>query len=398
MGSSTVRAQELANEANVQMTQETNQTNREIAEAQNELNYRMFNEQNIWNREQWQLENEYNSPSAQVQRYLEAGINPLWAIGNGDPGNAQHLESAEAHPAVGAVMQAPHVEAEYDPTRLNNIVAASRDLANTALGWRKLDLESMDVDTRRAAQMSGSALDYASAMNKRAATTQMEVQTAWDLDTFSTRAIQETEKLQNLRKQRDFMDSQSEYYKAASANYKASEDLTREKINRIAEDYQLRWKELQVAYMNAHANEESAGAQSSLAHTNSERLDFDIKFAKAQVAKWNNEQLLEFLRTFSPELSAEVKGGAQIGEIGISGKVGARGKDAVNLSKFYAAGLRSIEWYSEEPYNPKAAEAAAAAVDGLNSLENNLHVPFRSGTEFNTSNTSLFNPNWTPWQ
>lgn len=394
MGSATVHAQKLANEANIRMTQETNQTNRDIAAEQNELNYRMFNEQNVWNREQWNLENEYNSPAAQMQRYIEAGINPLWALSNGDPGNAQHLESAEAQPAVGAVMQAPHVQPEYDPTRLNNIVAASRDLANSALGWRKLDLESMDVDTRRAAQLSGSALDYASALNKRAATTQLQVQTAWDLDTFSSRALQEAEKLQNLRKQRDLMDSQSENYKAASANYQATEELTREKISRIAEDYQIRWKEVSAALMNARANEQSANAQWSGAETNAQRLGFDVKFAKAQVAKWNNDQLLDFLRNFSPELSAEVKGGAHIGDIGVSGKAGARGKSAVDLAKFYSAGLRSIEWYAEEPSNPKAAEAAAAAVDGLNAIDNSVHVPFKLE---NTSTTSIINP-WTSWQ
>lgn len=394
MGSSTVKAQRLANEANVQMTSETNQANRDIAAAQNELNYKMFTEQNAWNREQWQLENEYNSPSAQMRRYAEAGINPLWAISNGNPGNAEHLESALAQPAVGATMVAPRVQPEFDPTRLNNIVAASRDLANTALGWRKLDLESMDVDTRRAAQMSGSALDYASAANKRAATTQLEVQTAWDLDTFSARSQQETEKLQNLKKQRDLMDAQSENYKAASANYNASEELTREKIARIAEDYQIRWKEVSAVLMNAQANQNSSNAQWAGVQVNSDRLEFDRKFAKAQISKWNNDQLLDFLKYFSPELSAELKGGAQIGDIGVSGKTGARGRVAVNLVKFEEAGLRAIEWYAADPSNPKAAEAARLAVDGLNKIDNDVHVPLAA--PLNTSNSSVLN--WMPWQ
>ena len=166
MGSSTVEAQKLANATNLQMTRETNDLNRSLAEAQNELNYRMFNEQNQWNLEQWQRENEYNSPEQQVERYLKAGINPLWAIGNGNPGNAQQLTSAEAKPAERAEMVAPHVQPEADPSRLTNIVAAARDVSNSALGFEKLRLDALDVDTRRAAQISRSSLDMASAANK----------------------------------------------------------------------------------------------------------------------------------------------------------------------------------------------------------------------------------------
>lgn len=77
MGSSTVKAQKLANQANIQIAQETNQANRDIAEAQNILNYKMFNEQNDWNLAQWNRQNEYNSPSAQLERYMKAGINPF---------------------------------------------------------------------------------------------------------------------------------------------------------------------------------------------------------------------------------------------------------------------------------------------------------------------------------
>jgi hypothetical protein len=44
--------------------------------------------QNKWNLQQWQRENDYNSPSAQMARFREAGLNPDLMYGNGTAGNS----------------------------------------------------------------------------------------------------------------------------------------------------------------------------------------------------------------------------------------------------------------------------------------------------------------------
>lgn len=73
-----------AADKSLQATRETNKANRELAQYQNE-----------WNLAQWYRQNAYNSPSAQRQRYEQAGINPYFALGNITSGNAQgNLESA----------------------------------------------------------------------------------------------------------------------------------------------------------------------------------------------------------------------------------------------------------------------------------------------------------------
>ncbi|QRV61947.1 DNA pilot protein [Microvirus sp.] len=73
-----------AADKSLQATRETNKANRELAQYQNE-----------WNLAQWYRQNAYNSPSAQRQRYEQAGINPYFALGNITPGNAQgNLESS----------------------------------------------------------------------------------------------------------------------------------------------------------------------------------------------------------------------------------------------------------------------------------------------------------------
>lgn len=52
----------------------------EQAEAQKQRDWseHMANYQNEWNLEQWNRQNEYNSPSAQIARMKEAGLNPLY--------------------------------------------------------------------------------------------------------------------------------------------------------------------------------------------------------------------------------------------------------------------------------------------------------------------------------
>lgn len=79
----------------------TNASNRKLAAQQNEYNLELQNRQfqhntdaaNLeWQRnlEQWNLQNEYNSPSAQMQRYIDAGLNPnlIYGTGSASAGNA----------------------------------------------------------------------------------------------------------------------------------------------------------------------------------------------------------------------------------------------------------------------------------------------------------------------
>lgn len=74
-----------AAKSQLQAVRETNALNRELAYQQNE-----------WNLQQWNRQNEYNTPSAQMQRYRDAGINPFFAAGNITGGNAEGtLSSAD---------------------------------------------------------------------------------------------------------------------------------------------------------------------------------------------------------------------------------------------------------------------------------------------------------------
>lgn len=85
MSSSQVKAQRLANEANVSIANKSNDTSIEL-----------MREQNQWNLDQWERENLYNSPEQQRQRLEAAGLNPLllegWSSGNASgPAQAANL-------------------------------------------------------------------------------------------------------------------------------------------------------------------------------------------------------------------------------------------------------------------------------------------------------------------
>lgn len=98
---------------NQQSQRETNKSNEEIARMVNAYNYRMFNEQNAFNLDMWNKNNSYNSPSAQVQRLLAAGINPTGVIGAGNSDSP--VSSVSAYPAEKSFNVAPQLDYRRTP-------------------------------------------------------------------------------------------------------------------------------------------------------------------------------------------------------------------------------------------------------------------------------------------
>lgn len=60
------------------------------------LNNQTQDRTNQFNVDFWNMQNAYNTPQAQMQRYLDAGINPYNALGNISSGQAESLSSANA--------------------------------------------------------------------------------------------------------------------------------------------------------------------------------------------------------------------------------------------------------------------------------------------------------------
>lgn len=83
-GSIAKSGSDAAARASLQATRETNAANLKLAQYQND-----------WNLAQWNRQNAYNTPQAQRLRYEEAGINPYFALGNINSGQAESLLSAD---------------------------------------------------------------------------------------------------------------------------------------------------------------------------------------------------------------------------------------------------------------------------------------------------------------
>lgn len=83
-GSIAKQGSDAAAKASLQATRETNAANLKLAQYQND-----------WNLAQWNRQNAYNSPAAQRARYEEAGINPYFALGSINSGQAESLMSTD---------------------------------------------------------------------------------------------------------------------------------------------------------------------------------------------------------------------------------------------------------------------------------------------------------------
>lgn len=77
-GAATVIGAGTSAVAQSSLNKKTREFNREEAEKQRLWSEEMYNRQNAWNYEMWQKQNEYNSPTAQVERLRDAGLNPLY--------------------------------------------------------------------------------------------------------------------------------------------------------------------------------------------------------------------------------------------------------------------------------------------------------------------------------
>jgi hypothetical protein len=93
--------------------------------------------------EQWNRQNEYNSPSAQMQRYADAGLNPnlIYGSGTASAGNASSSPSFNAPTLQPATKRAPDYGAILGDSlaMFNNLRSVQKDL----------ELRDADIDIKR---------------------------------------------------------------------------------------------------------------------------------------------------------------------------------------------------------------------------------------------------------
>lgn len=292
-GDDTVEAQKLANE-----------TNERIADKTNDLTRSMFEVQNQWNLDRRDEEWAYNDPSAQMERYIKAGINPMYALGNVSAGEAQPLTSAQP-----GAMQMAHVEPEFDPyatQRVGNIIGASQSVLNGAEGFYKLALESQDVDTRMRAQRSEEAKNAADAAFKRSQTTGQDIFNNLNTRTFEAQVSTKLAQLEEIRSSIAKTNSETELYKVKVDNERETTNQIRAMVkfvgaqtDAISEQLKQGWRRLSIEQQNANTAEFSARSASYYEGENLKQRGREFQFSKekelADLAHQSNQQVLDYV-------------------------------------------------------------------------------------------------------
>lgn len=144
-----------------------NETNLQIAQMNNQRQYQIFQEQNAFNERMYNQMQQYNTPTAQMQRYADAGINPYIAAGNVQTGNVQSaLQSAPAPQMQAAQMQPVTGPGDAMMNAGNQISSIINQYAQNALALaqaKKTNAEANWVDRLNSANVlklnSSSRLD-----------------------------------------------------------------------------------------------------------------------------------------------------------------------------------------------------------------------------------------------
>lgn len=110
---------------------------RQENEKMRKYNLDLAKMQNEWSRNQWQMENAYNSPSAQIERMREAGLNPDMMYGGGVSGNLSAYSPSMTSGAAATPM---------DFSSLAN----KKTIGDAILGAKQLELMDAQIENVKA--------------------------------------------------------------------------------------------------------------------------------------------------------------------------------------------------------------------------------------------------------
>lgn len=252
-GNQQAKAQREANQTNLQINRETNEANAKLASQQNE-----------WNIAQWQRENEYNSPAAQMQRYREAGINPAFALGQGNitSGLASSVQSADL-----ANQQSTSVMPEDMSSGLSQ---GFQGLANAISQYAPNSIAKQNADANTKNASTQASLAEAEIGKKGAEKANIEADT------------------QRVQKQIELYDAQIKQMSAAT-NQILSQTKLSDWQNFINQHYGVKQIEATINQMNASSL--ASIGQYKLASINADLAPLYAKVAQSQAkAMWYNAQ------------------------------------------------------------------------------------------------------------
>lgn len=251
----------------------TNQTNLQIARETNQMNYQLFQESNAFNEKMYHEANAYNTPSAQMQRYAEAGINPYIAAGNVQTGNTTSaLQSAPA-PQMHAAQMQPDVNMANGMMSAGSIINqyAQNELALAQA--RKTNAEAGWIDRLNSAYV-GNMNAHTGVLNSQTGLLDLDFKIKHDtlgnyikLSDLSVANAQETNKsliLQNVHQ--DLENKLADINLGIQDKY--AEQMFKEQLNSVFVHTLSEFMHIGIDQQNANTNSYNANTNRMNANTN----------------------------------------------------------------------------------------------------------------------------------
>lgn len=250
----------------LQAVRETNAANAQLAAQQNQ-----------WNIDQWNRQNEYNKPLAQRQRYEEAGINPYFALGNIQSGQADSLSSADLANQTPVVSD---LQGQGSQIMGNSIANAAQSYYNGAMAQEQVKSVQLQ-NTLDAQQLVDKVknLHYDTAAKKMAnyvyngsmqslmnITKNQERLSYIDVGTKSLEQVGTSYDIAMKQFQQKFLQPQSFRLAEMSLNQmiasiaytKAQERLTNKQVDYYADTIAIQWLQANSSWLNAKSNQLNA--------------------------------------------------------------------------------------------------------------------------------------------
>lgn len=209
-----------------------------------EFSEMMYNRTRADNLEFWRMQNEYNSPERQMQRFKDAGLNPMLAYGGGNAGQAGDIPTPDVQGAqfrvpefqgIGAAGSelAKYFDYEIKQAQYSNLLAQNTKLLEEALlvGTQRTNIEQGTERSKFDLELDRETRNI-TVEQRQENLRQIQLQNKFNLDENERRRIstaqnvaESVQRVLNLRSQREVSQAEKKRINATIENLKKDTTL-----------------------------------------------------------------------------------------------------------------------------------------------------------------------------
>lgn len=347
-------------------------------ERSNYLNMLQTQNTNAWNKYLWDLQNAYDAPQAQMERYLQAGINPIWAMSKASSSGSPAV-SAQPIPNV-----APQMSFEGQAQANDMLKFAQSNALNSMLGFGELDVKNRNLAIQD--RLSHSTIKKTLA-EIEVLKTQVENNEFVNKVNSATYGAQVNQKIadlnltnatiKNLESQSDLSAEQKKLLEVSKEKVELEKNQVIAMTKKVEQDIlndlvrlQFEAQRIAIEQQNADAASTQAAAAYMNAQTNDAALNHQIEKDTKEFELKTNDQILEMLDRTRSVFDR------MLGNPGntLEHTFGADGSLLYKQLNYVRTGVKVL--YNRFYSNP--TKANAKAIDDCNKLIQNLQSSLQS--------------------